>query len=176
MVDSKTETSTIEKTFHNFTQERKDIAIVLINQHVCCPSSMTLLSRCWLFIILTRWDNARLPNESGQVSIPLRTRFLLCWRFRVKTTHTIRRRIVYLNGCGECLGSKPTSGVLGLHGCIRNDCQVLRVNATYGQYEGKPRTELSIDGKGYPTRLESCTNMWMFIIMFGHEHTHSTDF
>ncbi|KAE8309439.1 ATPase, V1 complex, subunit F [Aspergillus transmontanensis] len=34
VVDSKTETSTIEKTFQNFTQERKDIAIVLINQHV----------------------------------------------------------------------------------------------------------------------------------------------
>ncbi|KJK60386.1 vacuolar ATP synthase F subunit [Aspergillus parasiticus SU-1] len=33
VVDSKTETSTIEKTFQNFTQERKDIAIVLINQH-----------------------------------------------------------------------------------------------------------------------------------------------
>lgn len=34
VVDSKTETSTIEKAFQNFTQERKDIAIVLINQHV----------------------------------------------------------------------------------------------------------------------------------------------
>ncbi|BDD56122.1 H(+)-transporting V1 sector ATPase subunit F [Monascus purpureus] len=34
VVDSKTETSTIERTFHNFTQERKDIAIVLINQHI----------------------------------------------------------------------------------------------------------------------------------------------
>ncbi|KAJ5666326.1 H(+)-transporting V1 sector ATPase subunit F [Penicillium maclennaniae] len=34
VVDSKTETSEIEKTFQNFTQERKDIAIVLINQHI----------------------------------------------------------------------------------------------------------------------------------------------
>ncbi|PYH95998.1 V-type ATPase F subunit [Aspergillus ellipticus CBS 707.79] len=34
VVDSKTETSAIEKAFVNFTQERKDIAIVLINQHV----------------------------------------------------------------------------------------------------------------------------------------------
>lgn len=34
VVDSKTETSTIEKAFQDFTQERKDIAIVLINQHV----------------------------------------------------------------------------------------------------------------------------------------------
>jgi V-type H+-transporting ATPase subunit F len=34
VVDSKTETSTIEKAFENFTQERKDIAVLLINQHV----------------------------------------------------------------------------------------------------------------------------------------------
>lgn len=34
VVDSKTETSTIEKAFHDFTKERKDIAIVLINQHI----------------------------------------------------------------------------------------------------------------------------------------------
>lgn len=34
VVDSKTETSTIAGAFDNFTQERKDIAIVLINQHV----------------------------------------------------------------------------------------------------------------------------------------------
>lgn len=34
VVDNKTETSAIEKAFDRFTQERKDIAIVLINQHV----------------------------------------------------------------------------------------------------------------------------------------------
>ena len=34
VVDQKTETSTIEKAFQNFTQERKDIGILLINQHV----------------------------------------------------------------------------------------------------------------------------------------------
>jgi vacuolar-type H+-ATPase subunit F/Vma7 len=34
VVDSKTETSAIEKAFQNFTQERKDIGILLINQHV----------------------------------------------------------------------------------------------------------------------------------------------
>ena len=34
VVDSKTETSTIASTFDTFTLERKDIAIVLINQHV----------------------------------------------------------------------------------------------------------------------------------------------
>ncbi|KAF2484981.1 ATPase, V1 complex, subunit F [Neohortaea acidophila] len=34
VVDSKTENSTIEGAFDSFTQERKDIAIVLINQHI----------------------------------------------------------------------------------------------------------------------------------------------
>ncbi|KAJ9197277.1 hypothetical protein DTO166G4_6324 [Paecilomyces variotii] len=34
VVDSKTETSTIEKAFQNFTQERKDIGVLLINQHI----------------------------------------------------------------------------------------------------------------------------------------------
>ncbi|PNS16303.1 V-type ATPase, F subunit [Sphaceloma murrayae] len=34
VVDQKTETSAIEKAFDQFTKERKDIAILLINQHV----------------------------------------------------------------------------------------------------------------------------------------------
>ncbi|KAL2857492.1 ATPase, V1 complex, subunit F [Aspergillus pseudodeflectus] len=34
VVDAKTETSTIEKAFQNFTQERDDIAVILINQHI----------------------------------------------------------------------------------------------------------------------------------------------
>jgi V-type H+-transporting ATPase subunit F len=33
-VDAKTENSTIEATFDKFTTERKDIAILLINQHI----------------------------------------------------------------------------------------------------------------------------------------------
>ena len=35
VVDAKTETQTIEHAFENFTHKRKDIAILLINQHVC---------------------------------------------------------------------------------------------------------------------------------------------
>lgn len=44
VVDAKTETSTIESTFDKFTKERKDIAILLINQHVCFtfPSPLCL--------------------------------------------------------------------------------------------------------------------------------------
>lgn len=34
VVDNKTETAEIEKAFQSFTQERKDIAVLLINQHV----------------------------------------------------------------------------------------------------------------------------------------------
>lgn len=34
VVDAKTDDSTIEQAFDNFTQKRKDIAILLINQHV----------------------------------------------------------------------------------------------------------------------------------------------
>ncbi|ORY65239.1 ATPase, V1 complex, subunit F [Pseudomassariella vexata] len=34
VVDSKTETSAIEAAFDSFTTERKDIGIVLINQHI----------------------------------------------------------------------------------------------------------------------------------------------
>ncbi|SMR54069.1 unnamed protein product [Zymoseptoria tritici ST99CH_3D1] len=34
VVDSKTEDSTIEGAFDSFTKERKDIAILLINQHI----------------------------------------------------------------------------------------------------------------------------------------------
>lgn len=34
VVDSKTENSAIEAAFDKFTTERRDIAIILINQHV----------------------------------------------------------------------------------------------------------------------------------------------
>lgn len=34
VVDNKTEPATIEATFENFTETRKDIGIILINQHV----------------------------------------------------------------------------------------------------------------------------------------------
>lgn len=40
VVDGKTETAAIESAFDSFTQERKDIGIVLINQHVS-PQSPT---------------------------------------------------------------------------------------------------------------------------------------
>ncbi|KAF5025061.1 hypothetical protein F66182_2863 [Fusarium sp. NRRL 66182] len=40
VVDNKTDTAAIEAAFDRFTEERKDIGIVLINQHVrYCPGS-----------------------------------------------------------------------------------------------------------------------------------------
>jgi hypothetical protein len=45
IVDGKTETSAIESAFDKFTQ-RKDIGIILINQHVSC------LSHAWALLYL----------------------------------------------------------------------------------------------------------------------------
>lgn len=42
IVDSKTETSVIEAAFDRFTKERKDIGIVLINQHVGRPVTLLI--------------------------------------------------------------------------------------------------------------------------------------
>ena len=41
VVDNKTDTAAIEAAFDRFTEERKDIGIVLINQHVSATLSMT---------------------------------------------------------------------------------------------------------------------------------------
>ncbi|KAK6414577.1 H(+)-transporting V1 sector ATPase subunit F, partial [Oleoguttula sp. CCFEE 5521] len=50
VVDNKTENTTIEGAFNSYTKERKDIAIVLINQHV----RLTIIPRsiCWVALIL----------------------------------------------------------------------------------------------------------------------------
>ena len=39
VVDAKTDNAAIEAAFDRFTSERKDIAILLINQHVRCQPS-----------------------------------------------------------------------------------------------------------------------------------------
>lgn len=43
VVDNKTETQAIESAFERFTEERKDVGIVLINQHVWPSSFGSLL-------------------------------------------------------------------------------------------------------------------------------------
>jgi vacuolar-type H+-ATPase subunit F/Vma7 len=45
IVDSKTSLADIENAFEEFTAVRRDIGIVLINQHVCSPSSFFYGSR-----------------------------------------------------------------------------------------------------------------------------------
>lgn len=45
VVDAKTENSAIEAAFDRFTSERKDIAILLINQHVRLPNTLTPMQR-----------------------------------------------------------------------------------------------------------------------------------
>lgn len=49
VVDGKTDTAAIESAFDRFTTERKDIGIVLINQHVSC--SILLAAT---YVVLTR--------------------------------------------------------------------------------------------------------------------------
>lgn len=49
VVDNKTENSTIAKAFDTFTKDRKDIGIVLINQHVSlafCLSNLKINPPC----------------------------------------------------------------------------------------------------------------------------------
>lgn len=41
VVDSKTDNAAIEEAFERFTTERKDIGILLINQHVGLPAAIT---------------------------------------------------------------------------------------------------------------------------------------
>jgi len=43
IVDGKTETAAIETAFDRFTEERKDIGIVLINQHVSSAPDLSIL-------------------------------------------------------------------------------------------------------------------------------------
>jgi V-type H+-transporting ATPase subunit F len=40
-VDAKTDDATIQAAFEKFTHERKDIAILLINQHVRHPGDLS---------------------------------------------------------------------------------------------------------------------------------------
>ena len=58
VVDAKTENSAIEAAFDRFVTERKDIAILLINQHVRCA----IIPDCllWCFgIVMARFGTER---------------------------------------------------------------------------------------------------------------------
>jgi vacuolar-type H+-ATPase subunit F/Vma7 len=60
VVDQKTDNATIEAAFDRFTEERKDIAILLINQHVCCALWEIMLE---LYDFLDSTNSFRLPTE-----------------------------------------------------------------------------------------------------------------
>jgi hypothetical protein len=88
VVDHKTETHTIEEAFDSFTQERKDIAIVLINQHVRPPLRLSYLSSP-----RTNTHPAhRLPTRSAAASMPTPKPSLRSSRFPQRTTLTTPKR------------------------------------------------------------------------------------
>ena len=134
VVDSKTETSTIERTFNNFTQERKDIAIVLINQHVR-PHLYIYIYILFYFHAFAECrlmdmnpSNNRSRNASETSSILLLTPSLPYWKSQAKTTRTIQRKTVYLSASGDYSGSKA---------------RVTRIdNKEDGQRRGTPETNL----------------------------------
>src|SRR5277367_1739449 len=78
-INIETEVSTIERNFEDFTT-RKDVAILLVNQHV---RSSPLFETRGLFA-----DN-RLPKRYGIESINTQLHFPQFWRFRAKTIHTV---------------------------------------------------------------------------------------
>jgi len=106
VVDQKTEDLSIEQAFERFTQERKDIAIVLINQHVChlaCPMLKRLKAWCsWSMLTYL----TRSPNGYGIKSIHTLQLFLLSSKFHQKTIHTIQRRTVYYDVWGGYLANR----------------------------------------------------------------------
>ncbi len=98
VVDAKTEDSTIEGAFDRFTNERKDIAIILINQHVgrtkfplphrfCSASLVSKLTRPLLALsrsqkgFETEWTPTQLPSPP-------------CSKYHQKITLMTRRKTV----------------------------------------------------------------------------------
>lgn len=69
MVDNKTETSDIEAAFDRFTTERKDIAIVLINQHVrdLCSENTKF---CWALTLLQIAERIRHRVDTYAAAFP----------------------------------------------------------------------------------------------------------
>ena len=51
MVDAKTDNASIEAAFDRFTTERKDIGIVLINQHVSHATGSSIHAASWIAML-----------------------------------------------------------------------------------------------------------------------------
>lgn len=92
VVDNKTDNATIESTFDRFI-ERKDIAIVLINQHASQPATSDWRTRAKLTLPAVRLPT-RYATASTRTPLPSQP----SWKYRAKTTPTILRKTVC---CGE---------------------------------------------------------------------------
>jgi vacuolar-type H+-ATPase subunit F/Vma7 len=87
VVDSKTDNAAIEAAFDRFTSERKDIGILLINQHVRLISHWQIwTSRLTLF---------RLQNELDIESIHIRQPSRHYSKFLARIIHMIPKRTAY---------------------------------------------------------------------------------
>jgi V-type H+-transporting ATPase subunit F len=70
VVDNKTETSAIEAAFDRFTTERKDIAIILINQHVRELCSENTTKFCWVLTLLQIAERIRHRVDTYTAAFP----------------------------------------------------------------------------------------------------------
>lgn len=109
VVDSKTETSEIERAFQSFTQERKDIAVLLINQHVGQHTSSLLKAsskRAQSFICSDTLVNYRSQSAFATASISSPILSPLFLRSPARTTRTTPRRTAFSSACAACLESR----------------------------------------------------------------------
>lgn len=110
VVDSKTETSEIERAFQNFTQERKDIAVLLINQHVSTLSIYCTRQVQRAGLVTDTSFNVYLENRSQSASATASTHSpipsQLSSKSPAKITPTTPRRTAFSSVCAVCLESK----------------------------------------------------------------------
>lgn len=146
VVDSKTDNAAIEEAFERFTTERKDIGILLINQHV----------RLLPLPQAHYWYSERLLSEYVIESTHTQLPFQLYWRFRAKTIHMIRTRTASWGGLEDFLESRWISERALYH----FECEVCR---TFGLSElGRLRKytiACFVDGLSYDSRTDSVVHI-----------------
>lgn len=108
VVDSKTDNATIEEAFDRFTTERKDIGILLINQHV----HITIIYKRQ-----TANPNSRLLSGYAIESIHTQLPSRRCWKSLARTTRTIPKRTVFYEESEGYLESRYEVFVAGWACC-----------------------------------------------------------
>lgn len=109
VVDSKTENSEIERAFQSFTQERKDIAVLLINQHVSIFMLISLYRSTRLIGSFYRSQNASVTASThSRIPSPPSS------KSPAKTIHTTRRRTACSSACAGYSASKPTMQLISV--------------------------------------------------------------